>query len=151
MVNCTSSQWLVLPSCLPSSSHSAANDSIYIKKITDTWYLSWQMANDSSIFLKSNSVSVMKSTCSSMYTTVSPTATSQNVLVSMYAESLLVLHDSFGYFAHVQILATKIYVGLKISWRQPSTKIESLENLSHEIFFPWKFPCLRTLILLNNK
>ena len=69
----------------------------------------------------------------------------------MYAESLLVLRDSFGHFAHVQIFATKIYVGLKISWRQPSTKIESLENLSHEIFFPWKFPRLRILILLNNK
>ena len=96
------------------------------------------MANDSSIFLNSNSVSVMKSTCSNMYTTVSPTDASQNVLVSMYmyAESLLVLRDSFGHFAHVQIFATKIYFGLKISRRQPSTKIESLENLSHEIFFP---------------
>ena len=34
----------------------------------------------------------------------------------------------------------------KISWRQPSTKIESLENLTHKIFLPQKFPCLRYLL-----
>ena len=48
---------------LLSSSHSAANGSTQLqKKSTDAWCLLWQMANDSSIFLNSNGISVMKIT-----------------------------------------------------------------------------------------
>ena len=113
--------------------------------------------NDSSIFLNSNGVSVMKITwySASTHTTVSPTAASQNVL-AFIRESLLVLHDQNGHAVpegsrvektcveKTRVEKTcseifhkqKIFVGFKISWGQPSTKIGSLENLSHEIFLP---------------
>ena len=34
---------------------------------------------------------------------------------------------------HVKFFANTIYVGLQVFMGQPSTKIESLENLAHEI------------------
>ena len=91
--------------------------------------------NDSSIFLNT---ATAPGFCHENYlvlttthTTVLPTAASQNVLAF--------IHESLWYcvtaLACIEILhKQKIFVGFQISWGQPSTKIKSLENLTHEIF-----------------
>ena len=110
------------------------------KKRMDTWYLSWQMArNDSSIFLNSNGVSVMKITwySASTHTTVSPTAASRNVL-AFIRESLLVLRDHFDW--HWNFSQTKNFrwvqnfVGANHPRKLDLLKIYSTKYFSHKNF-----------------
>ena len=113
-------------------------------------YLPWQMANDYFIFL------ISKTFLSWNYLVLARTQLFHQLplskclvyMVSTYVtESSLVLCDSFGHFARVKFFENKTYVGFKISWWQPSMKLESLENyLAHKIFLSRKFPCLHGML-----
>ena len=94
------------------------------------WYLLWQMANDYSIFLNSYGVSVRKLPGSS--TQFFTNCHFKNVhvyVIPTYAESLLVVCDPFGHFAHAKIFANK-----NLCWAP-----NFVRATIHENWISWKF------------
>ena len=136
--NWTGVIWLIAHvvtlACLPSSSNCAANGSTFLQKnSTDAWYLPWQMANDSSLFLNSNSISVMKILWSNCHF---PNVFAYTYVVFTNAECLLIVHDCL----HVlKFPKTKNYIGSKFHGGNHPRKLNCLKILSTKYFSPENF------------
>ena len=124
------------------------NGSTYLQKnSTDAWYLPWQMAKD-----PSHLSLLQRCFCHENYLVLVSTQLFHQLLLPKCpgirgSQSLLVLRDCFGHFAHVKFFATKFYVGFKvfvgatihenwISWNF------NPQNNSHT-----KFLCLRYVLI----